>query len=270
LLHFVVVGGSFTGIEVAGEFEFFLRQGARFFRGIEPDEFQISVIEMTDRILPALGRGLADYAQERLESRNVQFFLRNKVTALGADHVTLENGEVLGARTLIWAAGIAPNPLLRDLDVPRDKRGYILCDSDLRVSGLQDVWAIGDCAVNPDTEGRAYPATAQHAVKQGKWLADNLLRVLDGNGSVPCQIVTQGSLAALGCRTGVAEVFGFKLSGFAAWFLWRTVYLMKMPTLSRKLRVALDWTLDLLFSRDFVELGVHRRRRDDVGESTET
>jgi NADH dehydrogenase len=266
LLHFVVVGGSFTGIEVAGEFEFFLRQGARFFRGIGPDEYQLSVIEMTDRILPALERPLADYAQERLESRNVQFFLRNKVTELGADHLVLENGEVLEARTLIWAAGIAPNPLLRDLDVPQDNRGYILCDADLRVSGLQNVWAIGDCAVNPDPEGRAYPATAQHAVRQGKCLADNLLRVLDGKGTAPCQIGTRGSLAALGCRTGVAEVFGLRLSGFPAWFLWRTVYLLKMPTLSRKFRVALDWSLDLLFSRDFVELGVHRRRREDVAE----
>jgi NADH dehydrogenase len=261
LLHFVVVGGSFTGIEVAGEFEFFFRQGTQFYRGIGSNDYKISVVELTDRILPALEAGLADYAQKKLESRNVEFFLQNRVSAVDLNRVFLENGQVLEARTLIWAAGIAPNPLLSCLDVPCDKRGYILCSPDLRVSGQENVWAIGDCAVNPGPDGQAYPATAQHAVRQGKWLAKNLIRVLGGRDTTPCEIVTRGSLAALGCRTGVAEIFGLRLSGFPAWFLWRAVYLFKMPTFSRKLRIALDWTVDLLFSRDFVELGLHRGRQ---------
>lgn len=261
LLHFVVVGGSFTGIEVAGEFEFFLRQGTRFYREIGLNDYQISVVELTDRILPALEPSLANYAKKKLEGRNVKFSLQNRVSEVGTDRVFLENGEVLEASTLIWAAGIAPNPLLRSLDVPHDERGYVLCDPDLRVKDQDNVWAIGDCAVNPGPDGKAYPATAQHAVQQGRWLAKNLTRVLEGKRTNPCRIVTRGSLAALGCRTGVAEIFGLKLSGFPAWFLWRTVYLLKMPTFSRKLRIALDWTVDLLFSRDFVELGLHRGGR---------
>jgi NADH dehydrogenase len=248
-------------IEMLGEFEFFFRQGTQFYRGIGSNDYKISVVELTDRILPALEAGLADYAQKKLESRNVEFFLQNRVSAVDLNRVFLENGQVLEARTLIWAAGIAPNPLLSCLDVPCDKRGYILCSPDLRVSGQENVWAIGDCAVNPGPDGQAYPATAQHAVRQGKWLAKNLIRVLGGRDTTPCEIVTRGSLAALGCRTGVAEIFGLRLSGFPAWFLWRAVYLFKMPTFSRKLRIALDWTVDLLFSRDFVELGLHRGRQ---------
>jgi NADH dehydrogenase len=133
-------------------------------------------------------------------------------------------------------------------------------DRDLRVQEFENVWAIGDCAINPDREGNGYPATAQHAVAQAGHLARNLAAVLSGAATKPCDIMTKGSLAALGCRTGVAKVFGLKLSGFAAWWLWRSVYLLKMPGLSRKLRVALDWTIDLVFSRDYVQLGVHRQR----------
>ena len=122
------------------------------------------------------------------------------------------------------------------------------------------MWAIGDCAVNPDPEGKPYPATAQYAVGQGKHLARNLVRVLQNEPTIPCKISFQGALAALGCRTAVAKIFGIKLSGFIAWFLWRTVYLFKMPGISRRIRVALDWTMGLLFKRDYVQLGVHRKK----------
>ena len=129
----------------------------------------------------------------------------------------------------------------------------------MRVKGYDNVWAIGDSAVNPDPDGKPYPPTAQHAVRQGQGLAANLARVVAGEPATHFVYEAVGSLAALGCRTGVAKILGVKLSGFPAWFLWRTVYLFKMPGLSRKVRVALDWTLDLFFRRDVVQLGVHRR-----------
>jgi NADH dehydrogenase len=144
------------------------------------------------------------------------------------------------------------------MGLPRDKRGYLVCDRDLRVQGHANIWGIGDSAVNNDAQGQSYPATAQHAVREGAWAAKNIAHVLRGEPTTPCNIQSQGSLAALGCRTGVANVFGIKISGFAAWWLWRTVYLMKMPGLGRKIRIALDWTLDLFFKRDYVQLGVHR------------
>ena len=130
----------------------------------------------------------------------------------------------------------------------------------MRVKGFQNVWGIGDCAVNPSPDGHPYPATAQHAVRQGVHLARNLARALRGESALECNLRSQGSLAPLGCRTAVAKTFGINLSGFPAWFVWRTVYLWKMPGWSRRARIALDWTLDLFFRRSYVQLGLHRRQ----------
>ncbi len=257
LLHFVVVGGNFTGVEVAGEFDVFLRHASRQYRHVREDECRITLIELSDRILQALGDDLSAFAERHLRRRGVDIRLKTTVTAVEPERVTLSSGQTLAAHTLIWCAGIEPNPLIKELGLPVDDRGYIRCDRDLRVEGMECVWAIGDGAVNLDRQGRAYPATAQHAVRQGVHLARNLAAVLRGAPAKPCDIKSKGAIAALGCRTGVAKVFGLQLSGFAAWWLWRTVYLMKMPKLSRKVRVALDWTIDLLFSRDYVQLGVH-------------
>jgi NADH:ubiquinone reductase (H+-translocating) len=174
------------------------------------------------------------------------------------DSVLLSTGERLPTRTLIWCAGIAPNPLAARLGLPCDERGAILCEPDLRVQGFDNVWAIGDCAANPTPEGGTYPATAQHAVRQGKHLARNILRTVRGQPPLPSRIRSLGALAALGCRTAVAKIFGINLAGFPAWVLWRSVYLLKMPGWSRRLRVALDWTMDLLFSRTIVQLNLHR------------
>ena len=257
-LHFVVVGGNFTGVEVAGEFDALLRHASRRYRHLQERDITITLVELSDRILAAMGPDLGNYAARHLRRRGIDIRLGTTVTAIDSEQVTLCNGERLAAGTVIWCAGIEPNPLLKGWPLPVDDRGYILCTPDLRVQGMTDVWAIGDGAVNTDTAGGAYPATAQHAVRQGVHLARNLAAVLKGRPTTPCRIVSKGSLAALGCRTGVAKVFGIKLSGFPAWWLWRTVYLLKMPSFSRKLRVALDWTIDLLFSRDYVQLGVHR------------
>lgn len=259
LLHFVVVGGSYTGVEVAGEFEFFLRRATRFYPNVARGDCSMTLVETADRILPALDEELADYAAKQLERRGVRLVLNHSVASVSEREATLSNGEKLASRTVIWCAGIAPPPELKRMGLPTDARGYLLTDAELRVQDCENLWAVGDCAVNPGPGGNPYPATAQHAVQEGKALARNLTRVLHGKAPLPCRITDKGSLAALGCRTGVAKVFGVKLSGLPAWVLWRTVYLMKMPTWSRRLRVALDWTMDWFFSRDFVELGIHRR-----------
>jgi NADH dehydrogenase len=219
------------------------------------------MVELSDRILPALDEEMGEYALRALTRRGIDVRLQTTVTEVEAGRVTLDNGDALEADTVIWCAGIAPCPLVSELGMPTDERGYIRCDPDLKVEGLDNVWAIGDAAVNVDPHGDAYPATAQHAVQQGEALAYNLARVLRGESPKRCHISTRGSLAALGCRTGVAKVFGVKLSGFPAWFLWRTVYLFKMPGWARKLRVAIDWTLDLFFTKDEVQLGLAQRRR---------
>jgi NADH dehydrogenase len=260
LLHFVVVGGNFTGVEVAGEFHTFLREASRQYRNLDPDDCRVTLVELTDSILGLLDPDLGRYAQRQMRRRGVRILLNNSVTRIADDRVELADGATLDTRTVVWCAGIAPSPILRDLPFPKDERGYVLCEPDLRITGCESSWGIGDCAVNTDPEGRAYPATAQHAVREGQHLAANLARAIAGKPTVPVRCRSLGSLAALGCRTGVAKVMGIKLSGFPAWFLWRSVYLMKMPGWARRLRVALDWTFELLFRRDYVQLGVHRER----------
>ncbi len=258
LLNFVVVGGSYTGVEVAGEFEYFLRKACRVYPNVDQADYSVTLIEISDRILPALDRELADYARSHLEGRGIQVLLNSSVDELREDSVVLAGGESLPSRTLIWCAGIAANPLVAGLGLPLDELGFIRCRPDLRVEDFNNIWAIGDCASNPDEEGKPYPATAQHAVQLGSCLGENLGRVIHGESPRPCRISNKGSLAALGCRTGVAQLFGIKLAGFPAWFLWRSFYLARMPTLSRRIRVALDWTLDFFFSREFVQTGIHR------------
>jgi NADH dehydrogenase len=269
LLHWVVVGGNFSGVEVAGEFDAFLRRATRDYPHVSPRDVKVTIVEMTDYILAALqDRDLSEYAADRLRRRGVDVLLNTSVKEVHADHVILSDGRRIDTRTVIWNAGIAINPLIRRVPaLPVGERGYVLCERDLRVRGMKTVWGIGDCAVNIDADGKPYPATAQHAVRQGAHLAANIVRVLRGEPTTPCNLKNLGGLAAIGCRTGVAKIMGIKLSGFLAWFLWRSVYLMKMPGWSRRFRIALDWTADLLFRQDHVQLGVHRRAMDNKDSS---
>lgn len=259
VLRWVVVGGNFTGVELAAEFHHFMRRAAKRYANLSPGDIGMTLVEKSDRILGPLGPGLSDYAYRNMKGRGMDIRLRETVSRVEPRSVTLAGGDVLRARTVVWCAGIEPSPLVAPMGVPLDDRGYIRCDRDLRVTGFESVWAIGDCAVNIGPDGRAYPATAQHGLREGVHCAANIGRLLRGRPTRPCDLINQGTLAALGCRTGVATLFGIKLSGFPAWFLWRTVYLLKMPGWARRVRMALDWTMDLFFPRDDVMLGVHRR-----------
>jgi NADH dehydrogenase len=259
LLHFVVVGANYSGVETAGEFNEFLRAGARQYRNLKPSDVRVTVVERLPRILPAMPASLATYALGKLRAAGIDVRLETTVTRLAADHAVLSTGERLDAHTVVWAAGIAQNPLARVLPLPQDARGYLLCEADGRVRGQQNVWAIGDTAVNPAPGGGVYPPTAQAAVRQGTCLAQNIARVLRGGAAKPFAFRDLGAVSAIGCRSAVADIMGIRLSGFAAWWVWRTIYLLKMPTLSRKVRVMIDWTLELFFKREIVQLGLHAR-----------
>ena len=261
VLSFVVVGGNYTGVETAGELQDFLKRASRLYPSISPDSCRVSLVEIQDRILPALDADLASYAARQLRARDVELQLETSVARIREDSVELTTGGTLPSRTVIWCAGTAPPPLLTELPVPVDERGYVECERDCRVQGHERLWAIGDCALNPGPDGMPYPPTAQHAIREGKACARNIARALRRRPSRPCDITPIGNLSALGHRTGIATILGVKCAGFLAWFLWRTVYLFKMPGLSRKVRVALDWTLDLLFPCDSVGLGLHRSQR---------
>jgi NADH dehydrogenase len=182
--------------------------------------------------------------------------LKSSVNAVFPDGVETDAGRRIFSHTVIWAAGVGPNPLVSKLHLPVNPLGYILCDRDLRVQGFENVWAIGDCAVNLGPDGKPYPAMAQHALREGEALARNIADVLQGRTPQPCDIRTRGAIATLGGRKAVAKIFSRKLRGFPAWFIRQMYYLLRIPGWSRKIRIALDWALNLVFSRDIVQLGI--------------
>lgn len=259
ILRVVVVGSNFTGIEFAGEYLDFLQEARRSYRNVQNDDIQVVLLEYADRILPAIDLDLAQFAQRHLQDRGMVIHTQNTVTEITATTATLKSGETLRTRTVVWCAGIAPAPLLDQIPgLPRDAKGYIVCEPTMRVQGWENVWAIGDSAAVPGPDAKPYAPTAQNASRQGPAVAANLIRTLKGEPLKPFEFKTLGSLAALGCRNAVAKIMGVKLSGFLAYFAFRAAYLSKMPSFSRKVRIALDWFLDMFFRRDVVQIGVQR------------
>jgi NADH dehydrogenase len=259
LLTFVVAGGGFAGVETVAAINDFLRDAIKFYPNLTEAMLRVVLVEHGSTILAELGPELGHYAQKKLAERKIEFRLGVKVTGISERGVELSDGTVLHARTLVWTAGTAPCPLLEPLDCAKE-RGRIVVNEYLEVAGYSGVWALGDCASIPDKEtGRPYPPTAQHALRQGKILGANIAATLRGKAKRPFAFKTIGQLAAIGRRTGVAKILGVKFSGFIAWWLWRTIYLSKLPRLEKKLRVALDWTLDLAFSKDLVQFMPLRR-----------
>lgn len=262
ILRVVVVGANFTGIEFAGEYQAFLRDAARSYPRVSKDEVGIVVLDLADRLLNALEPDLAEYARKHLSRRGMDIRMKTSVSEVGERHVVLTTGERLDAYTTVWCAGITPGPLLDSMPgLPRNRQGYIECEPDLSVKGCANVWAIGDLAAVLDAEGKPYAATAQNATREGVLCADNILRSIRNEPLRPFRFNSLGSLAAIGCRTAVAKVFGIKLSGFVAWFAFRTVYLFKMPGWGRRFRIMMDWTADLFLRAEPVQLGLRHAER---------
>ncbi len=258
LLRIVIVGANFTGVELAGEYQDFLMEACKSYRRIRASEISVVVIEIADRILQAIDEDLASYAAVHLKRRGLDIRAKTSVLEVCEEKVILSDNSSLPTYTCIWAAGIAPNPLLDKMEgLPREK-GWISTEPTLQVKGFDNVWAIGDLAHVDLGGGKSYGATAQNAVREGTQVAKNILRSINKLRLEPFRYNPVGSLAALGCRTAVAKVFGIKIAGFVAWWLFRTVYLAKMPSWSRRIRIVMDWTTDLFFKRDVVQLGVPR------------
>ena len=198
-------------------------------------------------------RSLDRYARKKLTDRGLEVLTGGRVVEVAPDGVRLASGRFIPSKLVIWTAGTSPHPLLAHLPCRCD-RGRIVVDETLSVAEWPGVWAIGDCAAIPDSRtGQCFPPTAQHAIREGAAVADNIVASMEGRALSPFTFRTLGQLAAIGRRTGVARVFGVKFSGFLAWWLWRTIYLSKLPRFEKKVRVAIDWTLDLLFTKDFVQ-----------------
>ena len=253
LLNFVVAGGGFAGVETIAGMNDFLREAVRFYPHLREDMLRVILVHPGKTILPELGEKLGAYAHRKLVERNVEVHSNCKVTAVTDREVTLSDGTTVTTNTLVWTAGTCPNSLLDTLPCTK-ARGRVLVNEYLEVPEWPGVWALGDCAVVPDRKtGKPHPPTAQHALREGKVAAQNILAAIRGERKKPFLFSTLGLLAPIGKRTGVANILGVNFSGFIAWWLWRTIYLMKLPRFEKKVRVALDWTLDLLFSKDLVQ-----------------
>jgi NADH dehydrogenase len=255
LLTVVVIGGGFSGVEVAGHL-FDLVQNVRTFYpelgGIEP---RLLLLQRGDRILPELQHAsLSAYAARKLAQRGVEVRLNCSVAEITVEHVVLDDGERLPYGVLIGTVGNAPHPFVARSGLPLEQ-GRVRTGGDMRVDGHDRIWAIGDCARVPNAyDGTTSPPTAQFAIRQARQLAGNLRRLYDGRPPVSFRFRPQGLLASVGQRAGVAEIYGLRFSGFLAWFLWRGVYLAKTPTIARKIGVALDWWKDVLFRANTVRL----------------
>jgi NADH dehydrogenase len=253
LLTFAVAGGGFAGTEVVAELFDLVHGVLHFYPRIRSEDPRFVLVHGGDRILPELSPQLADFAMRRLQGRGIEFRLRTRMAGATADAMLLEGADALTTRTVVWTAGNRAHPLIERLPGDRGRAGALRVDSTLRATGLDGVWAVGDCAEIADADSvGAHPPTAQHATREGKALANNIVAVLKGEAPAPFRFRTMGTLVALGHRTAVAEVMGVRFSGLAAWLLWRSVYLAKLPGLERKLRVLFDWSLDLALPRDIV------------------
>jgi NADH dehydrogenase len=253
LLTFVVAGGGFAGVETIGSIHDFACEALPFYQGLRPEMMRFVLVHPGDFVLPELGEKLGRYTSRKLSERGIELRPNTKVKAVTRQEVELSDGTQIPSFTLIWTAGTAPNPLLDLIDLPKD-RGKIRVDAEMRVENTPGVWALGDCALIPDVlKGGCHPPTAQHASREGTRLARNIIATIQGRPAKPFKFRTLGLLASIGRRTGVARILGINFSGFIAWWIWRAIYWMKLPRAEKKLRVALDWTLDVFFAKDFVQ-----------------
>jgi NADH dehydrogenase len=256
-LTFVFIGGGYAGIEAFAELEDMARYATRYYDNVDPDDMRWVLIEATGRILPEVSVPMAEYTVKQLLKRNMDVRLSTRVDSLTGGHVVLTDGDEFDAETIVWTAGVKANPMLARTDLPLDEKGRLRCTADLRVEGVEDAWGAGDCAAVPDlTEPGSFTGpSAQHAVRQTKTLAANIVAAHRRRQLTDYRHKYVGSVASLGLYRGVAEVYGIKLRGWPAWFMHRTYHVSRMPTVNRKVRVLADWTLAIFFPREVVALG---------------
>lgn len=245
LLTFVVAGGGFAGTELVAELFDLVHDVLHFYPRLHGLRPRFVIVHAGERLLPELSPQLGLYAQRKLGGRGIEFRLGARVSKATAEDITLDSGETIPTRTLAWTAGNRPNPLVQQVMPPP-----LAVQPTMQVPGIPGLWALGDCARIPDLAGGFQPPTAQHAIREGKAVAKNIAAVLRGRRPVPFRFGGLGVLVSLGHRTAAGEIGGRRVSGFLAWVLWRSVYLSKLPSVEKRLRVLADWTLDLVFPRD--------------------
>ena len=254
LLTFVTAGGGFSGTETTGAVNDFVRETVRYYPQLREELIRVVMVHPGNFILPELGEELGRYAERKLRDRKVEVIKGPRVANYDGAVVTLSDGTSIPAATLIWTAGVKPSPVIAQLPCEKE-RGRLLVSEFLAVTGVPGLWAAGDCAAVPilNTEN-FHPPTAQHGLREGETVAKNIEATILDRSLKSFRYKMMGQLASIGHRTGVAMVFGIKFSGFIAWWFWRSVYLMKLPRLAKKLRVMVSWTLDLFFGQEIEQM----------------
>jgi NADH dehydrogenase len=248
--HFVVVGGGFSGVEVAGAIADSLREIRRYYPRVAADELKVTLLQNNGRLLPELPACLGEAARASLIKRGIDVLTMTGASAVSAKSIQLDNGRTLHTATTICTIGTMPNALTARLQGIATERGRIVCNADLSVAGVDGVWAIGDCAlIENGNDGRA-PPTAQFAVAEAKHLAKNLIARCGGRATTVFAHQSRGMMATVGHLKGVAQIPGLRLSGLPAWMLWRAYYLSQMPTFGRKVRIFVEWTWGMFFPPD--------------------
>jgi len=255
LLTYVFVGGGYAGLEALAELQDFAADAMDRYPRARLHGMRWVLVEAADRVLPEIDLELATYALRELRGRGIEIRLETTLEEVGSDFARLSGGETLPSRTVVWTAGVAPQPILRQLELPLDERGRVPVDSHLRVQGLDSVWAIGDCAAAPDPRGGLCPPTAQHAVRQGPVVARNIAAELGIGSAQPFEYRSEASFVNLGRYKAVGRVGERTFRGFPAWWMARSYHMSQIPGTARKARAVLDWTASLPFRRDISEVG---------------
>jgi NADH dehydrogenase len=270
-LTFVFVGGGYAGIEALAEMEDMAHDALKYYPELEPGDMRWVLVEATRRILPEVGPDMGAYTVQVLLRRDMDIRLDTRLESCVDGIVRLSDGDEFAADTIVWTAGVKPSPMLNQTDLPRDERGRVRCNARLQVvredgSVVEGAWSAGDCASVPDltsdVPGATCSPSAQHAVRQAARLADNIAAVIREREPKDYKHKHAGSVASLGLHKGVAQVYGIKLKGLPAWFMHRTYHMSRIPSMNRKIRVVVDWSLALFLRREVVSLGELHQPRD--------
>jgi NADH dehydrogenase len=262
MLTFVIVGAGLVGTELIGELTEFVGNLARSYKNIRREDIRLELIEAGKKIVPEMEKELTDYATRVLERRGVKIRVNTRVQRIEPGMIHLNAGEgqpaeSIAADTIAVVTGVKPSPLVDGLQIEKDRKGRIVVDGTMLAKGRTNVWALGDCASIPnphDPDGRPYPQLAQHALREAKALAKNILHSLAGEPLEPFIYSNKGVLTALGHYRGVGRIYKFRIYGFFAWWVWRTYYVMQMPQWPRRIRIIIDWTVALMFKNDIAKL----------------
>ncbi|MGI0065161.1 MAG: NAD(P)/FAD-dependent oxidoreductase, partial [Nitrosotalea sp.] len=264
LMTFAVIGGGFAGVETVGELNALVRDAVKvFYHEIDIKDIRVILVNAIDKILPEVSDDLSRFATQKLKESGIEIILSNPVSSATASSVKLKDNTMIETHTLVWAGGVTPEKIVKELQCEHDRGGRIIVNEFLEVKGFGGVYSLGDCASITDQHtGRPYPPTAQNAVEQAKVVANNLISTIKGGNKTSFNYKSRGIMAQIGKRNGVGILFGIKTHGLLAWMIWRAYYLSQLSTFEKKLRVLIDWSIDLFFKPDITRLKIFTENQE--------